>query len=193
MNCYCSFCASAGVAGPHDHFLRATKALGAATTCPKLKTTECGHCGRKGHTARYCGEWGAEKKIVQAAALVTKKTKFNAGEWQEIKSVPTREHPGFESPRLSRKRVVTPAAPKLACRFAALDIESGEENNEPIVPLRLPQTWAQVAQCAAKDSDDLMPPLNWGKANGARWADAEDSDDELPPLNWGARWADVAG
>jgi len=71
--------------------------------------------------------------------------------------------------------VVTPSAPKLACRFAALDIESGEENNESIAPLRLPPTWAQVAHGVAKeaaeDSDDELPPLNWGKANGARWAD----------------------
>ena len=175
MNCYCSFCASAGVAGPHDHFLRASKAQGSKVTCPKLKETECGHCGRKGHTARYCGEWGVDKKIAQAAAQMAKKTKFNAGEWQEVESAPTREHPGFESPRMRRKKVVTPSAPKLASRFAGLDIESGEENNEPIAPRELGPTWAQVAQGVAKeaaeDSDDELPPLNWGKINTARWAD----------------------
>ncbi len=175
MNCYCSFCASAGIAGPHDHYLRATKALGAAVTCPKLKTTECGHCGRKGHTARYCGEWGAEKKLAQAAAVAAKKARFQAGDWQDVggRGDRVREHPGFESPRMNRKRVVTPSAPKLATRFAALDIETGDEQPEPIVPQELKPSWAQVAQGANKteDSDDELPPLTWGKINTARWGD----------------------
>jgi len=177
MNCYCSFCASAGIAGPHDHYLRATKAQGAVVTCPKLKATECGHCGHKGHTARYCGEWGAEKKVEQAAAMAAKKARFQAGDWQDVggRGDHVREHPGFESPRMNRKKVVTPSAPKLASRFAALDIETGEEHDEPVVRRELGPTWAQVAQGVAKeaaeDSDDELPPLIWGKINPARWAD----------------------
>ena len=182
MNCYCSFCASAGVAGPHDHFLRASKAQGAEVTCPKLKATECGHCGRKGHTARYCGEWGTEKKMAQATALAAKKARFQAGDWQDVGGVGEHvrgEHPGFDSPRVSRiKRVTTPSAPsKLTSRFAALDIESDEEEKQEMVvePPSWP-TWAQVAQGVAKeaaeDGDDELPPLIWGKIKTARWADA---------------------
>ena len=180
MNCYCSFCASAGVAGPHDHFLRASKAQGAAVTCPKLKATECGHCGRKGHTARYCGEWGAQKKMALAAERQAKKAKFQSGGWQNVggHGDPVREHPGFESPRMNRKKIATPSAPdKLTSRFAALDVESEEEETRPmeVAPPSGP-TWAQVAHGVAKeaaeDSDDELPPLIWGKIKTARWADA---------------------
>jgi len=143
-------------------------------TCPKLKTTECGHCGRNGHTARYCGEWGAEKRLSQAAAAAAKKSRFDAGGWMDAATGP-KEHPGFESPRVSRKKVITPSAPKLASRFAGLDIETGEEHNEPVVPRELGPTWAQVAQGVAKeaaeDSDDELPPLVWGKITTARWGD----------------------
>lgn len=179
MNSYCSFCASAGITGPHDHYLRATKAQGSKVTCPKLKSTECGHCGRKGHTARYCGELGAAKKMAQDIALAAKKARFQAGDWQNVggRGDPVREHPGFESPRMNRKRVVTPSAPnKLTSRFAALDVESDEEEKQPmVVDLPSKPTWVQVAQGVAKqvaeDSDDELPPLTWGKINTARWGD----------------------
>ena len=182
MNCYCSFCASAGITGPHDHFLRESKAPDAAVTCPKLKATECGHCGRKGHTARYCGELVAAKKQAVAAARASKKSKFNAGEWMEPSAGP-KEHPGFESPRMNRKKVSTPSAPsKLASRFAALDMDTDEEPSKPVAPRNLGPTWAQVAQgnaagslvlaaeCKEEDEEEL-PPLNWGQTPGARWGD----------------------
>ncbi len=183
MNCYCSFCASAGVAGPHDHFLRASKAQGSKVTCPKLKETQCGHCGRKGHTARYCGESALAKKVEQAAALAAKKARFQAGDWQDVGGRGDHmrgEHPGFESPRVSRKRIATPSAPdKLASRFGALDIESDEEEKqEKVVEPPSGPTWAQVAQVAqgvakeaAEDGDEELPPLTWGKINTARWGD----------------------
>ncbi len=181
-NCYCSFCASAGITGPHDHFLRESKAADAPVTCPKLKATECGHCGRKGHTARYCGELVAAKKQAREAARATKKSKFDSGEWMEPSAGP-KEHPGFESPRMNRKKVSTPSAPsKLASRFAALDMETDEEPSKPVAPRNLGPTWAQVAQgiaagslvlaaeCKEEDEEEL-PALDWGKTPGARWGD----------------------
>ena len=178
MNCYCSFCASAGIAGPHDHFLRSSKESGSKVTCPKLKATDCGHCGRKGHTARYCGELLAGKKQTLASARASRMAQFNSGEWMEASAPMAKEHPGFESPRMIRKkRVSTPSAPsKLATRFAALDMESEEEEEEPIKhvePRNLGPTWAQIAQGMAKDDDDEeeLPALNWGQASRARWAD----------------------
>jgi hypothetical protein len=108
---------------------------------------------------------------------------FNSGEWMEASAPMAKEHPGFESPRMIRKkRVSTPSAPsKLATRFAALDMESEEEEEEPIKhvePRNLGPTWAQVAKGVAKTEED------------------EDEDEELPPLNWGqrpmARWGDVS-
>ncbi len=183
MNCYCSFCASAGIAGPHDHFLRSSKESGSKVTCPKLKATDCGHCGRKGHTARYCGELLSAKKQALASARASRMAQFNSGEWMEASAPMAKEHPGFESPRI-KKRVSTPSAPnKLTSRFAALDMETEEE--EPvkhIEPRNLGPTWAQVAKGVAKTEEDED--------------EDEDEDEELPPLNWGqrpmARWGDVS-
>jgi hypothetical protein len=163
MNCYCSFCSSAGVAGPHDHFLRASKALGAAVTCPKLLSTECAHCGRKGHTARYCGEARDKMNLKRVEAIKVSNAAMNRGEWTSTGKVRNQK-----------------AAPKLggwgdeinlAGRFGALDIET---DDEPIA--QVPSgglTWAQVAHKATMDeeSDDELPPLIWGKINTVRWSD----------------------
>ncbi len=108
---------------------------------------------------------------------------FNSGEWMEASAPMAKEHPGFESPRI-KKRVSTPSAPnKLTSRFAALDMETEEE--EPvkhIEPRNLGPTWAQVAKGVAKTEEDED--------------EDEDEDEELPPLNWGqrpmARWGDVS-
>ena len=102
--------------------------------------------------------------------------KFNSGEWMEASMPMAKEHPGFESPRMIRKKVSTPSAPsKLATRFAALDMETEEEEEliKPVAPRNLGPTWAQIAQGMAKDDDDEeeLPALNWGQAPRARWAD----------------------
>ncbi len=170
MNSYCSFCASAGIAGPHDHILRTSKALGSKLMCPKLKSIECGHCGMKGHTASYCGKRNEEKTQVRLAALEAKRANFNAGEWQVTKS--SNDNQVFKSPEPTRTKTQTPSAPKLASRFGALNLEMDEQ--KPIS-----NTWSMVAQGIKinknvpeeDDEDDELPPLTWGKISTKRWGE----------------------
>ena len=117
MNSYCSFCASAGIKGPHDHFLRASKEAGSKVVCPKLLATECKFCGKMGHTARFCGE-KLDREYQRRAEFNAKKQKALAeGDWMDVGEA-QREHPGFESPRVSRGKAVCPGAPKPAARRA---------------------------------------------------------------------------
>lgn len=53
---YCAVCHSAGKpkAEYTSHYLRASKAPNAKTTCPYLLALTCGYCKGKGHTPKYC-------------------------------------------------------------------------------------------------------------------------------------------
>ena len=133
MNSYCSFCASAGIKGPHDHFLRASKEAGSKVVCPKLLATDCKFCGKMGHTARFCGE-KADREFQRRAEFNAKKQKaLDAGDWMDVGEV-QREHPGFQSPRVSRGKAQCPGAPKpgarIVSRFAALEMDDGSSGDE---------------------------------------------------------------
>ena len=53
---YCSVCHSAGKSKAEytSHYLRASKAPNAKTTCPYLLAITCGYCKGPGHTPKYC-------------------------------------------------------------------------------------------------------------------------------------------
>ena len=117
--------------GPHDHFLRASKEAG-KIVCPKLLATECKFCGKMGHTARFCGE-KVDREFQRRAEFNAKKQKaLDAGDWMDVGEV-QREHPGFQSPRISRAKPTCPGAPKasrIVSRFAALEMESESSGDE---------------------------------------------------------------
>jgi hypothetical protein len=194
MNSYCSFCASAGIKGPHDHFLRASRAQGAAVVCPKLLSTECKFCHRFGHTVRFCAAKREQEMLAKAASTLQKKAQWESGEWMRPGTHQKSEHPGFESPRVTKTKVATPNAPKLAPRFAALDMESDDSScdeceapaPEP-APAPAPKpscVWANVVKMgvaprapAVLDSwedDEELPPLIFGrKFNPTRWGERD--------------------
>lgn len=190
MNSYCSFCASAGIKGPHDHFLRASRDQGAKVVCPKLLNTECNYCHRFGHTVRFCATKKEQEMLAAAARASALKLRLNAGEWMDVGTHQKSEHPGFESPRAAKPKVATPSAPKLASRFAALDLESEssscDECEAPAaapapattLDLRGSSVWADVVKKdrastppPVPQSWNHMPPLIFGQKLQTRWAD----------------------
>ena len=195
MNSYCSFCASAGIKGPHDHFLRASRDQGAKVVCPKLLNTECNYCHRFGHTVRFCAAKKEQEMLAAAARASALKLRLNAGEWMDVGTHQKSEHPGFESPRAAKPKVATPSAPKLASRFAALDLESDpsscDECEAPAaapapattLDLRGSSVWADVVKKGRAptpppvpqswEDDEELPPLIFGRKLQTRWADED--------------------
>ncbi len=192
MNSYCSFCASAGFKGPHDHFLRASRDQGAKVVCPKLLKTECKFCHRLGHTVRFCAAKREQEMLAAAARTLQRKSEWQAGEWMDVGTHQKSEHPGFDSPRVTKTKVATPSAPKLASRFAALDLESESsscdecEAPEPAPPPPSPQpssVWANVVKTGSApraapvldswEDDEELPPLIFGRKLQTRWGDED--------------------
>lgn len=189
MNCYCSFCASLGIKGPHDHFLRASKNPDSKVVCPKLLATNCKFCGKMGHTARFCGEKAAREYQRRAEFNVKKQKALAAGDWMDVGEV-QREHPGFQSPKVSREKIVCPGAPKpstkIVSRFAALDMESGTSGDEscdecpespPEVDVETGPSWANIVKNPRAppklEDEEALPPLIFGKKFSTCWADEE--------------------
>lgn len=192
MNAFCNFCAQSGVAGPHDHYLRSSKDMGAKVVCPKLLATECNYCHKKGHTNKFCQVRRDQELFKKQQANKLKKAMINNGEWMDV-THPTREHPGFKSPRMSRNKSV--ANLHLASRFAALDFTNepdciGCESGVDCAQGHTPEcnSWASVVKTPpAKKPDSLyeeLPPINWGKKSKSRWADDVENDDALPTIKW---------
>ena len=174
---HCSFCASAGIVGPHDHFLRITRAANAPVCCPKLLSTKCNGCGRFGHTAKYCGELQDKLRLARKADAESKRKALSQGQWMEAKQV-----------------VRTKAAPAKAVSvksmnrggFAALSVDSSdsedeEEQNKPTevaVKKSNGVSWAQVVSEGRKpnadEEEEALPPLGsivWGAKGGSVWAE----------------------
>ena len=193
MNSYCSFCASAGIKGPHDHFLRASLGQSAKVVCPKLLNTECNYCRRFGHTVKFCAKLKEQEMLAAAARASALKAKLNGGGWMDVGAHQKNEHRGFDSPRTTKTKVATPSAPKLATRFAALDLDSDssswDECEEPVaapettLDLRDSSVWADVVKkgCAPSpppaaqswENDEELPPLIFGRKLQTRWSDED--------------------
>lgn len=129
--------------------------------------------------------------LANAARTLQKKAQWESGEWMDVGTHQKSEHPGFESPRVTKTKVATPSAPKLAARFAALDLESEssscdecEEPAPPPAPAPEPSSvWANVVKtgCAPKaaavpdswEDDEELPPLIFGRRLQTRWGDED--------------------
>ena len=184
MNSYCSFCASAGVKGPHDHFLRASKDVGAPICCPKLLATECNYCHRKGHTIKFCGAKREQQMLASQARARANAAKMKNGEWMTA----TGSAPSVRAP------AVLPVLPtaKITGMFAALEMEdpsssddedecmgceSGVDCAQAHTCTEATTTWAQVVRegkSKVEDEDDEeLPPLIFGRRAMTRWGDED--------------------
>ena len=123
MNSFCSFCASAGVKGPHDHFLRASKEQGAAVVCPKLLSTECNYCHRKGHTAKFCGAKREQQMLAAQARAKAKAVKMDTGGWMDVAGTA----PSVRAPPTLQAQ---PKQAKVTGMFAALEMDDPSSSDE---------------------------------------------------------------
>lgn len=177
MNSYCSFCASAGIKGPHDHFLRASRDVGAPVCCPKLLATECTFCHHKGHTIKFCGAKREQQMLAAQARAKATAIQINSGAWM---CAPTRT-PYVRTSATEPSR----ANDKMPSRFAALDMESSSsDDEEDAEQVEVPNpsgdqetsTWARVVRVGKpkeEDEDEKLPPLIFGRKATTRWADEE--------------------
>lgn len=129
--------------------------------------------------------------LAAAARASALKLRLNAGEWMDVGTHQKSEHPGFESPRAAKPKVATPSAPKLASRFAALDLESEssscDECEAPAaapapattLDLRGSSVWADVVKKGRASTpppvpqswEEVFPPEIFGQKLRTRWAD----------------------
>lgn len=166
---YCAFCQTAGFAGPHDHFVRASRKPGAAVTCPRLLATTCTFCNKNGHTAKYCGERQDAERLAKKAASDAKKVATARGEW----TTPARVAARPKMMTMSRSPAHTP------CGFATLNIESSDSEqdcDEPLIdqPVTVPTgpTWADVAK-----RDPVVEQIKiYKRPAGTSWADWDDDE-----------------
>ena len=162
MNSFCSFCASAGIKGPHDHFLRTSRASGASICCPKLLSTECNYCHRKGHTVKFCGAKREQQMLAAQARASAKVAKMNSGGWMTV----TRSAPSTVIHR--PVAVAVPAAvSRLTGAFAGLEMEDPSSSDDEDV--------CEVDQVQAEepDLDESETSTTWAQIVRSRPADIE--------------------
>ena len=125
--------------------------------------------------------------LAAAARTLQRKSQWQAGEWMDVGTHQKSEHPGFDSPRVTKTKVATPSAPKLASRFAALDLESESsicEECEAPEPAPPPSSvWANVVKTGSApraapvldswEDDEELPPLIFGRKLQTRWGDED--------------------
>ena len=127
--------------------------------------------------------------LAAAARASALKARLNAGEWIDMGTHQKSEHPGFESPRMAKPKAATPSAPKLASRFAALDLDSEDSScDECEAPAAAPapepsSVWANVVKTGSApraapvldswEDDEELPPLILGQKLQTRWADED--------------------
>lgn len=171
MNSFCSFCASAGIKGPHDHFVKSSKALDAKVVCPKLLATVCNFCNKTGHMDKYCGEKREYNTRMREELSLARQIQINSGDWVETKG---------KAPAVLSTATKTNTA-KLSGMFAALDMDNcsssdDEDDCEPsVIPDEEKQSWAQIVKVGPPvqdDGDDFeLPPLVFGNKLATRWGD----------------------
>lgn len=166
---YCGFCQMSGFAGPHDHYVRASRKPNAAVTCPRLLATKCSFCHKMGHTSKYCPEKQQEAELAKRANTQAKKVAFDQGEWAV-------------APNKGRAAKVVSAKPShlviATGAFAALDQDSSDSEQDccvPVVsapPIPSGPTWADVAK-----KEHVVKQITIEKRPvGMSWADWDDDE-----------------
>ena len=195
MNSFCSFCSSAGIAGPHDHFLRASRAAGAAIICPKLKATRCNFCNMLGHTAKFCTSQKSQITAAKNALTSQRESNFQSGNWLTSKT----------TKKFGNVTIVD--IPKLTTnvsRFSALEFQSdSDSDSDPecadYLTIDKPKMWAELmnGKSPSPVGGTQNPGLkSWSEIVKKPCPSPVQDEEELPPLIWGMkstrRWADVA-
>ena len=202
MNSFCSFCAGAGIQGPHDHTTRSSKALGSKVICPILLATKCTLCCNIGHTNKFCTD-RIQTYLSKHKIYPGHPKKVKAGEWSWP---PSRVRPvnnvGANPPTESSGRMMT--------RFSALKVYSDNSSSEdeefpppptpspPPVVRQVGRSWADIINTPPKSysedkefppfADRVPPPVV--RQDGRSWADiintppksCSEDDEDLPPF-----------
>jgi hypothetical protein len=175
MLSYCSFCASAGINGPHSHFLRASRHPTAKIVCPKLLSTECAFCGKTGHTLKFCGARLEQELIKRQTEYDFNNFKLDAGEWRDVAAP---KHKVFGEKKINTESARPKIGPRahVSSKFARLDIDSDSSNDEDEVsPQVSTADWANVVKngCRPCSLPLDLPPLVFGAGVtfSTRWSD----------------------
>lgn len=168
---FCGFCQISGFAGPHDHYVRASRQPNAPVTCPRLLATECSFCHKMGHTAKYCGERLEKEAMRKNEVSMAEKTAFNQGEWMTKSSRVTGKQ---------KKAVVTNTLTIAKNNFDALNTEiessDSEMECEPAIapaPVYTGPSWAQIAKSAPIAEKQIVIEK---RPEGMSWADWDDEE-----------------
>jgi len=182
MNSYCSFCASSGIKGPHDHFLRASKDVGAPVCCPKLLATECNYCHRKGHTIKFCGAKREQQMLAAQARAKAKATKLNSGDWMTTAGTAPSVRPPAELPQQPKVKITSMFAalemedPSSSDEDECIGCESGADCAQAHTCGEETSTWARVVREGkpkVEEDDEELPPLIFGRRLATRWGDED--------------------
>ena len=171
MLSYCSFCASAGINGPHSHFLRASRHPTAKIVCPKLLSTECAFCGKTGHTLKFCGARLEQELIKRQTEYDFNNFKLDAGEWRDVAAP---KHKGEQ--KINTESAMSKISPRahVSSKFAYLDIDSDSSNDEDeVLPPVSTTDWANVVKNGGSSKGNELPPLVFGAGVTftTRWSD----------------------
>lgn len=182
---FCSFCTASGIKGPHDHFVRASKAPGSAVTCPKLKVTTCNYCNKLGHTAKFCGEAADARRMAAAAMLQQNKAKMAAGEWMDVRVRAIKDKP-INTDIIGK--IINDPPKRRTFGFAMLECESSDSEEIESTTQEVEASdflTAAAGDLAGSDGkswaavvkESRAAPLeNLRKPPGISWADWEEED-----------------
>lgn len=163
---FCSFCTYAGITGPHDHYLRVNSSPNSAICCQVLLQTECTHCHRFGHIAKYCGERLDQIKFDKKAAKKIEQDMMESGEkWSNPAQVSN-----------SRPKSPKKITQRLTSRFAALEMENDSEEESEVEQMATTSkmTWSKIVQTPLRSESDLpdLKTVVFGSKT-SRWSDED--------------------
>lgn len=157
---FCNFCLGAGINGPHDHFLRASKMPNAKITCPTLLNATCTYCNCSGHTASHCGE-----KLFNHITTVKDTSVSTKNDWV------TKPHNRQNNPLAPAPATTN----RLVSRFAGLEVDDLSSDEECIECLpseiETPTSWSHIVQSNSAPEHNFN--MGYVFYPMSRWADEE--------------------
>lgn len=186
---FCTVCHNAGE--PREvytsHYVRDVPGPQGKVVCPKLLSTECNYCHKKGHTPSYCGEIALRNKRIREVQLKERQVDRSLNAAQRLR----RRVEEAESSGCSKKASGPVALPPNA--FSALMSDSDSEEEEEVVP----QGPTPVATKDINAKDVFMPKGSWATIASADWKPTPIAKKEpLPPISFAKKmpttsWADM--
>ena len=185
---FCTVCHNAGE--PREvytsHYVRDVPGPQGKVVCPKLLSTECNYCHKKGHTPSYCGEIALRNKRIREVQLKERQADRSLNAAQRLR----RRVEEAESSGCSKKASGPVALPPNA--FSALMSDSDDEEEQVVTQGPTP-----VATKDLNAKEVFMPKGSWATIASADWKPTPIVKKEpLPPISFAKKmpttsWADM--